>query len=583
MESSRFFVANLPANTTENDLRNLFQDYGQIKNIELKTKENLVDPDDIKIIAFVTLYIGAEDAQYSLNDLNWQKVHGQNIKVSLAKESFLERLKREREEANAGGDGTMQVSEQPPELQSELLKVPRENKRKTFDVDAELDDDEVAPELMISKKRAASSMHNGRIVIQSQDVQPIHVIETKHKKKKQLDTKSSTADQKRKESLNKMKNQYQQNKTAIQQALQGLDGKSSNKIKFSDAESDQEDQNPQESVKKSNMDIFGSGDESDEDEVGFKELPQGKKGEKLVQMQAKQSLDPRFRIDAKFVEDDDEDENEESEKNKSNDDAGDEIDDERQWQMNILEQVVGTKLDTVKSSDKSQKNKKMLRYDPSKDEHQKFERSREEDTQIKKSKQKQSKIKDSGEDESASGAPAEVSKEVFYVVTDTLQQSLRTRGEGFSLLNMFGNSEQLDQRDEQLKQLGNEKILVNNNKLEKSFTVNPFSYDSSSESEGEEMSNDQENVGPKEGDKADTQVLKKSKKKPKIATESFFIPKNDIRLKEGSKFFIYKKTDEATTENYEEVRNRLKLLIKTKITKTKKNLANAGYKGKRKV
>lgn len=64
MESSRFFVANLPANATENDLKYLFQDYGPIRNIELKTKESLVDPEDIKFMAFVTLNIGAEDAQY---------------------------------------------------------------------------------------------------------------------------------------------------------------------------------------------------------------------------------------------------------------------------------------------------------------------------------------------------------------------------------------------------------------------------------------------------------------------------------------------------------------------------------------
>lgn len=64
METSRFFVANLPPDTKEKDLRNIFQDYGEIKNIELKTKDNLVDPTDVKVIAFVTLYLGADDAQY---------------------------------------------------------------------------------------------------------------------------------------------------------------------------------------------------------------------------------------------------------------------------------------------------------------------------------------------------------------------------------------------------------------------------------------------------------------------------------------------------------------------------------------
>lgn len=283
--------------------------------------------------------------------------------------------------------------------------------------------------------------------------------------------------------------------------------------------------------------LFGSDDENenddDDNDVQFKSLPSGKKGEKLVQMQAKQSLDPRFRIDAKFVEDD-EDEEEANAQDTTNDEN---VEDERQWQMNILEQVVGTKLDTVKNTDKLHKKKKMLRYDPSKDEHQKFERTLEDDNKLKKSKQKQTKTKETTADKSSAEATAEVSKEVFYVVTDTLQQSLRTRGEGFSLLNMFGNSEHVEQRDEQLKQLGSEKILVNNTKLEKSFSVNPFSYDSSSESEGDEDTpNEQENVVPKANEKSDTQI-KPSKKKLKIPTESFFIPKNDIRLK--GKFTIY--------------------------------------------
>ncbi|XP_013108547.1 probable RNA-binding protein CG14230 [Stomoxys calcitrans] len=581
METSRFFVANLPANTKDRDLRNLFQDYGEIRNIELKTKDNLVDPNDVKVIAFVTLNIGADDANYCLRDLNWQKINGQQIKVSLAKESFLERLKREREEAKAASDGSQTLVRKPEGEESELLRVPKQNKRRTFDIDADLDEDEVAAELMITKKRAANSLHNGKIVIQSQDVQPIHVIEIKKKTKSQLDDKSMSADQKRKESLNKMKNQYQQQKTAIQEALQGMDSnKKSKKIKFSDAESDPEEPLQQQAhTKKSQTNIFGSEDEDgDNDNIQFKDLPVGRKGDKLVQMQAKQSLDPRFRIDAKFVEDDDEeDEEEEGQHDNQIKGKNDQETDERQWQMNILEQVVGTKLDTLKSSDKIHKNKKMLRYDPSKEEHQKFERSKEEQNKQKKSNKK---VKETTTDSQDNETPiaTEVSKEVFYVVTDTLQESLRSRGEGFSLLSMFGKNDQLEERDEQLKKLGNEKILVGN-KLEKALHSNPFTYDSTSESEAEAHEEEQENSV---GNSNEIAASKKTKNKLKIAVESFFIPKNDQRLKDGASFFIYNKSEDAAAENYEEVRNRLKKIIRTKITKTKKNLANAGYKIKRK-
>lgn len=57
MESKRFFVNNLPPGTKDSDLQNLFQDYGEIEKIEVKTKENLIDPQNPKVLAFVTLSI----------------------------------------------------------------------------------------------------------------------------------------------------------------------------------------------------------------------------------------------------------------------------------------------------------------------------------------------------------------------------------------------------------------------------------------------------------------------------------------------------------------------------------------------
>lgn len=66
MSGTRFFLADLPASTTEKDLRGLFQDYGQVQRVELKTKEQFVDSGQTisKVIAFVTLL--TDDAEYCM-------------------------------------------------------------------------------------------------------------------------------------------------------------------------------------------------------------------------------------------------------------------------------------------------------------------------------------------------------------------------------------------------------------------------------------------------------------------------------------------------------------------------------------
>lgn len=60
---SRFFVNNLPADATEGDLEQIFCEYGEISKIEVKSKENLVDPGEVKRIAFVTLNVDKHQAQ----------------------------------------------------------------------------------------------------------------------------------------------------------------------------------------------------------------------------------------------------------------------------------------------------------------------------------------------------------------------------------------------------------------------------------------------------------------------------------------------------------------------------------------
>ncbi|XP_017016058.2 probable RNA-binding protein CG14230 [Drosophila takahashii] len=569
MAGTRFFLADLPTRTSEADLRSLFQDYGHVEHVDLKRKEQ---DGATKVIAFVTLQ--TDDAQYCVNELNWQRLHGDKLRVSLAKESFLDRLKREREEQQRREQGEPEESEFQAQPSSQLLAQSGQNKRRVFGEDEEIGDDEIAPELLITKKRAAHSMHNGRIVIQQEhDVKPLHIIEQHRKPAKlQADAQVSQAEQKRKESLNKMRQGHQQKKTAIQQALSAIsvDGGQAKRIKFSDPE-EEEDAKP---AKKQKRDLF-EGDDEDEDEEAAEHivLPQhkGKKGERLVEMQSKQSIDPRFRITSNFV---DEEEDEEEEE------AGDQPEpeeSERKWQMNILEQVVGHKISD--NDGKQAKSKKMLRFDPAKEDSQKLVRQKqpkEEEEDLAKSK---AKPKAKGAEGSE---PAPVSKTAFYMVTDTLKDSLNSRGEGFSLLDMFGSApdEEVAKRQDQLEKLGQEKILVGKASASKLglATLNPFSYDSS-DSEGED-----EAKAPKE--EQDLEVSKEnqaqpakksSQKKSKIKMESFFIPKNDPRLKEGAKFFKSAKP-EVDQADYDQVRNRLKLLISNKIAKTKKNLPSKDIK-----
>lgn len=384
-----------------------------------------------------------------------------------------------------------------------------------------------------------------QIVIQQEhDVKPLHIIE-QHKQPKpnqSLDAKAAIADQKRKESLNKMKQQHQQKKLAIQSALSATEsGGQAKRIKFSDPE--EEDEKPQAKQKQqTKMDLFD--DDEDEGEEQDVVLPQysGKKGERLVEMQSKQSLDPRFRITANFVGDE---EGEDGDEDKEEQNAGEQSGQagevsERNWQMGILEQVIGRKIDTASASGvKASKNKKMLRFDPAKEEHQKLVRTKPTSTSKdgKHDKDKSNKQLEPETAEATQSAP--VSQSAFYVVTDTLKESLKMRGEGFSLLDMFGSShdEAMAERKDQLEKLSHEKVLVNKSNKLGLGSVNPFSYDSSDSEEEAEMpeaSLDTETGKQTAAKENETPAQKKSKqqqKKKLVFTEPFFIPKNDPRLK----------------------------------------------------
>lgn len=107
------------------------------------------------------------------------------------------------------------------------------------------------------------------------------------------------------------------------------------------------------SEKKHKPTLFDEENEDDEEFTGnfeIKEQFQGEKGKKLMKLQNRYQGDSRFKLDAKFMDDDHDAEEDDdgghahdlSEETHPNNDE----DDERKWQYNILEGVIGRKLDT---------------------------------------------------------------------------------------------------------------------------------------------------------------------------------------------------------------------------------------------
>lgn len=109
---------------------------------------------------------------------------------------------------------------------------------------------------------------------------------------------------------------------------------------------------------KKNLTLFDDGDDNEHEDYGkdfaIKEQFQGAKGEKLMRLQSRFQNDSRFKMDARFLDDygryHNEEEAEEEEgddyemNNVQNNGYQAPEDDERQWQYNILESVMGKKV-----------------------------------------------------------------------------------------------------------------------------------------------------------------------------------------------------------------------------------------------
>ncbi|NWV06375.1 NOL8 protein, partial [Ptilonorhynchus violaceus] len=222
-------------------------------------------------------------------------------------------------------------------------------------------------------------------------------------------------------------------KKLIQGALSNLDrqpaGKHKHIIFDSDVENEAEgDEMLQKDASLGNMHgesapkpsgrLFDSSEDEQEDmdDERFKIKPQfeGKAGEKLLKLQSRFGTDERFRMDARFLESDSE---EEAETNSLKADEEEELAVEKKKNLQILGSLLNINLEQPKPNKTATNVKKFkdinaLRYDPTRQDHEVFERK-------PSATEKESKAKRKKKEESQT--LPQVSEEIYYDIAADLK------------------------------------------------------------------------------------------------------------------------------------------------------------------
>lgn len=151
-----------------------------------------------------------------------------------------------------------------------------------------------------------------------------------------------------------MKDTYNQQKLAIKNALSGVDVKKSNKIIFDVPEAktlvDTEKQDPRTKIAKPLFDDDNDEDEDYSNDFRVKEQYQGERGAQLLKLQSRFKNDKRFDMDSKFWDETGEGEDlQHAQVVNENEENGD---DERKWQYDILESVMGKRIQSETSNEK---------------------------------------------------------------------------------------------------------------------------------------------------------------------------------------------------------------------------------------
>lgn len=567
MPTHRLFVGNIPAGTGEDELKQEFSAYGPVMAIDLKTKPNPLN-NSVDTFAFVNVQLDERTLWQCINEFRQQQYKGVYLNVSKAKESFLDRLKREREEAEVSKQTSevlnpyKKVEEvKPVKKVSEPLPVLPTIQKEVESSSSESEEEEEAPapvpvrrptvpakkpsdgdgDQLVRKWNQETYIEHGKLKIVPITGQVKEVIDKSknrnQQQEKQLDEKARLADEKRKQGLSKLQNVYEQQKSLIQAALAKGEANKRKKIVFEDEDDDT-------AAKKSKLSLF----DDEEGEDGFKanftvrkQLAENtEKGQRLFDMQTQFHGDTRFKLDERFLADDGSAagrkkkrilERETAVLDKSGDKVSNQ---ERKKQLEILSKVTGKDIYDREQFKKDEAGTKGLqRFDPS----------------VKKEPPKQElkkAVKEPSEEDILAAKRAErpeevfqVTEEKFFKVSDNLSQAIGASSGGFSLLSMFGSASGKEEKadDEEEEEIDQDKPMYSDAR---------FKYESSaSEDEDEQPEQPDE---PKQEEQETVQVVPQedeSKKKKKggyyskqgIWKEGLFFQPNDARFEEGRKFF----------------------------------------------
>ncbi|KAK1135521.1 hypothetical protein K0M31_000108 [Melipona bicolor] len=367
------------------------------------------------------------------------------------------------------------------------------------------------------------------------------------------------SEKKRLESLKRKKQIFRAKELAVQNALKNLDNnRNRNKIIFDDNDiNDVEQFQTKKREKKKNRDLFDEADDDKNDNEPVWDNHKFDSNKNFTEKYLGNNIaDERFKLDKRFMDD-----GQKTNKDINVNDNEIDLQKEKELQLDILENILGVPVtsnnqDTNKNVKFSKKA--MIRYDPTENDHKEYEINTEkceiETKNVKKKKKNKRNIEDPVEN-----PPVEVSKDIYYSVSDSLSKSLKEGGQ-FSLLKLYG------------REITNENITDNNGNVSNvetpKFQLNfdskkSFKYDSSED----EHDSKQEYTN---NEKSTPDII--------IDTNKFFFDSNDIRFKEAENFFS--KGQNVPTDSFKELRQKVKQIVHSKIRINMKKKQHWGYKKK---